>query len=77
METIKNTLETEAIFSDDQQHRYLLKKTWDSEKKNDHNHHNVSKLYGASSYRFNYPIDYEQNFRNGSIWFHQFCESIL
>ncbi|HDA4271256.1 MULTISPECIES: DUF1643 domain-containing protein [Staphylococcus] len=32
METIKNTLETEAIFSDDQQHRYLLKKTWDSEK---------------------------------------------
>ena len=33
METIKNTLETEAIFSDDQQHRYLLKKTWDSEKK--------------------------------------------
>ncbi len=32
METIKNTLETEAIFSDDQQHRYLLKNTWDSEK---------------------------------------------
>ena len=32
MNTIKNTLETEAIFSDDQQHRYLLKKTWDSEK---------------------------------------------
>ena len=32
METIKSTLETEAIFSDDQQHRYLLKKTWDSEK---------------------------------------------
>ena len=32
MKTIKNTLETEAIFSDDQQHRYLLKKTWDSEK---------------------------------------------
>ena len=32
METIKITLETEAIFSDDQQHRYLLKKTWDSEK---------------------------------------------
>lgn len=27
MKTIKNTLETEAIFSDDQQHRYLLKKT--------------------------------------------------
>ena len=26
METIKSTLETEAIFSDDQQHRYLLKK---------------------------------------------------
>ena len=32
METIKSILETEAIFSDDQQHRYLLKKTWDSEK---------------------------------------------
>ena len=32
METIKITVETEAIFSDDQQHRYLLKKTWDSEK---------------------------------------------
>ena len=32
METIKSTLETEAIFSDEQQHRYLLKKTWDSEK---------------------------------------------
>ena len=32
METIKSTLETEAIFSDDQQHRYLLKKTWDCEK---------------------------------------------
>ena len=32
METIKSTLETEAMFSDDQQHRYLLKKTWDSEK---------------------------------------------
>lgn len=32
MKTIKNTLETEAVFSDDQQHRYLLKKTWDSEK---------------------------------------------
>uniref|UniRef100_UPI003F85BD1E DUF1643 domain-containing protein n=1 Tax=Staphylococcus shinii TaxID=2912228 RepID=UPI003F85BD1E len=32
METIKSTLQTEAIFSHDQQHRYLLKKTWDSEK---------------------------------------------
>lgn len=32
METFKITLETEAIFSDDQQHRYLLKKTWDNEK---------------------------------------------
>ncbi|PTL09855.1 hypothetical protein BUZ15_08665 [Staphylococcus gallinarum] len=32
METIKSILETEALFSDDQQHRYLLKKTWDSEK---------------------------------------------
>ena len=33
MKTIKSTLETEAIFSDDQQHRYLLKKTWNSENK--------------------------------------------
>lgn len=32
MKTIKSTLETEAIFSDDQEHRYLLKKKWDSEK---------------------------------------------
>ncbi|HLQ83167.1 MAG TPA: DUF1643 domain-containing protein [Pseudogracilibacillus sp.] len=32
MQNIQCTLETEAIFSDDQQHRYLLKKTWDSEK---------------------------------------------
>src|SRR5699024_701183 len=32
MKTIKSTLETEAIFSDDQQHRYLLKKIWDNEK---------------------------------------------
>ncbi|MGJ5710889.1 DUF1643 domain-containing protein [Staphylococcus equorum] len=32
METIKCTLETEAIFSDDKQHRYLLKKTWDDKK---------------------------------------------
>ncbi|MGW7862789.1 DUF1643 domain-containing protein [Staphylococcus xylosus] len=32
MKTIKNTLETEAIFSDEQQHRYLLKKTWDKDK---------------------------------------------
>ncbi|HDE9610285.1 DUF1643 domain-containing protein [Staphylococcus saprophyticus] len=32
MKTIKNTLETEAIFSDDKQHRYLLKKTWDDKK---------------------------------------------
>ena len=32
MEILKSTLETEAIFSDDQQHRYLLKKTWDNEK---------------------------------------------
>lgn len=32
MKTIKSTLETEAIFSDDQKQRYLLKKTWDSEK---------------------------------------------
>ncbi|CAC6975676.1 DUF1643 domain-containing protein [Staphylococcus aureus] len=32
MQNIQCTLETEAIFSDDKQHRYLLKKTWDSEK---------------------------------------------
>ncbi|CAC8512259.1 DUF1643 domain-containing protein [Staphylococcus aureus] len=32
MQTIKSTLETEAIFSDDQQHRYLLKKIWDKDK---------------------------------------------
>lgn len=44
MKTIKNTLETEAIFSDDQQHRYLLKKTWDSEKTNTYNRYDVSAL---------------------------------
>ena len=33
MQNIQCTLETEAIFSDDKQHRYLLKKTWDSENK--------------------------------------------
>ena len=32
MQTIKNILATEAIFSDDKQHRYLLKKIWDSDK---------------------------------------------
>lgn len=32
MQNIKSTLETEAIFSDDNQHRYLLKKTWDDTK---------------------------------------------
>ncbi|MFQ3878796.1 DUF1643 domain-containing protein [Staphylococcus xylosus] len=32
MQTIKSILETEAIFSDDKQHRYLLKKIWDSDK---------------------------------------------
>ncbi|WP_239728314.1 MULTISPECIES: DUF1643 domain-containing protein [unclassified Mammaliicoccus] len=32
MQNIKSTLETEAIFSDDNQHRYLLKKTWDNTK---------------------------------------------
>ncbi|MEB7722028.1 DUF1643 domain-containing protein [Staphylococcus equorum] len=34
MQTIKSVLETEAIFSDDKQHRYLLKKIWDSDKQN-------------------------------------------
>lgn len=33
MQNIQCTLETEAIFSDDNQHRYLLKKTWDKDKK--------------------------------------------
>ncbi|EHR99955.1 PF07799 family protein [Staphylococcus epidermidis VCU129] len=32
MNTIKSTIHTEAIFSDDEQHRYLLKKTWDENK---------------------------------------------
>ncbi|MBF0794385.1 MULTISPECIES: DUF1643 domain-containing protein [Staphylococcaceae] len=32
MQTIKSILATEAIFSDDKQHRYLLKKIWDSDK---------------------------------------------
>ena len=32
MNTIKSTIHTEAIFSDDEQHRYLLKKTWDEKK---------------------------------------------
>ncbi|AVS03761.1 TPA: DUF1643 domain-containing protein [Staphylococcus aureus] len=32
MQNIRCILQTEAIFSDDQQHRYLLNKTWDSKK---------------------------------------------
>ncbi len=32
MNTIKSTIHTEAIFSDDEQHRYLLKKAWDEKK---------------------------------------------
>ena len=32
MKSIKNVLETEAIFSEDKMHRYLLKKTWDIDK---------------------------------------------
>ncbi|PTK26211.1 hypothetical protein BUZ54_03685 [Staphylococcus hominis] len=32
MNTIKSTIYTEAIFSDDEQHRYLLKKIWDEKK---------------------------------------------
>lgn len=32
MNTIKSTIHTESIFSDDEQHRYLLKKTWDEKK---------------------------------------------
>ncbi|MGW9988769.1 hypothetical protein ACUXDN_001059 [Staphylococcus hominis] len=29
MNAITSIIETQAIFSDDEQHRYLLKKTWD------------------------------------------------
>ncbi|HEI7041850.1 TPA: DUF1643 domain-containing protein [Staphylococcus aureus] len=32
MKSIKSVLETEAIFSQDKMHRYLLKKTWDIDK---------------------------------------------
>ncbi|RTX70530.1 DUF1643 domain-containing protein [Mammaliicoccus sciuri] len=32
MKSIKSVLETEAIFSEDKMHRYLLKKTWDIDK---------------------------------------------
>ena len=32
IETINSTLKTENIFSNNQQHRYLLKKTWENEK---------------------------------------------
>ena len=32
MNTIKNTIYTEAIFSKDEKHRYLLKETWDEKK---------------------------------------------
>ena len=32
MNTIKSTIHTEAIFSDDEQHCYLHKKTWDEKK---------------------------------------------
>ena len=32
MNTIKSTIHTEAIFSDDEQHRYLLKETWNNKK---------------------------------------------
>ena len=32
MNTIKSTTHTEAIFSDDEQHHYLLKKTWNEKK---------------------------------------------
>jgi len=32
MQNIQSTLETEAIFSDDQQHCYITQKTWDSDK---------------------------------------------
>src|SRR5699024_12528496 len=32
MKSLKSVLETEAIFSKDKMHRYLLKKTWDIDK---------------------------------------------
>ena len=32
MQTVKTTLTTEAIFSDDGAKRYLLRKTWDDSK---------------------------------------------
>ena len=32
MKSIKSVLETEAIFSEDKMHRYLLKKNWDIDK---------------------------------------------
>lgn len=32
MNTIKSTIHTEVIFSDNEQHRYLLKKTWNTKK---------------------------------------------
>nr|BAB83491.1 unnamed protein product [Staphylococcus hominis] len=32
MNTINSTIHTEAIFSSDKKHRYLLKKTWDEKK---------------------------------------------
>ena len=77
METIKSTLQTEAIFSDDQQHRYLLNKIWDSEKQTItiitmYPHYN-----GILNSRFNNPTHNKQSFRNGCIWFNPFCESIL
>ncbi len=33
MITDKSVVKTEAVFSDDRQHRYLLKKEWDKNKK--------------------------------------------
>jgi hypothetical protein len=33
MQTEKSVMKTEAIFSDDRKHRYLLRKEWDSKKK--------------------------------------------
>ena len=43
MKSIKSVLETEAIFSQDKMHRYLLKKTWDIDRST-YNYNDVSSL---------------------------------
>ncbi len=74
METIKSTLKTEAIFSDDKQHRYLLKKTWNSEKQSI----TIITMYphydGILNIDLTTQLIMNKVFRNGCIWFNQFCE---